>query len=229
MENLKKSLLIFVILLLISMVVLSRVYASPTALSVDPPTIIDETKVAGTTFTININVTDVTDLGGFDFWLNYTTAVLTATEVTLGSFFPPDSMEWKKEINDLVGYVRYWVTIPLGTPPGQGVNGSGTLAIINFTVDSYGGSPLDLYNTLLSDSYGIYMDKEVYDGYFSNKIPGDVDGDGKVDASDLSDLSETYGSKLGDPDWNPDCDFNRNNKVDVFDLFDLSKNYGKSI
>jgi len=38
-----------------------------------------------------------------------------------------------------------------------------------------------------------------------------------------------YGSEFGDPDWNPDCDFNGDNKVDASDLFDLEKNYGKTI
>ena len=57
---------------------------------------------------------------------------------------------------------------------------------------------------------------------------GDVNGDGIVDASDLFDFSKVYGSKFGDPDWNPDCDFNRDNKVDASDLSDLNKNYGKT-
>ena len=59
-------------------------------------------------------------------------------------------------------------------------------------------------------------------------IPGDVNGDGKVDASDLVDLSEAYGFKLVDDNWNYRCDFNLDGKVDALDLFDLSKNYGKT-
>jgi len=57
-------------------------------------------------------------------------------------------------------------------------------------------------------------------------IPGDVDGDGDVDASDLYDLSMAYGSELGDPNWNLDCDFNLDNKVDGSDLFELNRNFG---
>jgi len=165
-----KSLLTLIILLLVSMVVSSPVYASPTTirLYVDPSSIIDTNMVAGTTFTVNINVKDVTDLYGFDFWLNYTTAVLTATNVTVGPFFPSNSKVWKKVINDTLGYVRYMVALPLGTPKGGGLNGSGTLAIINFTVDYLGGTILDLCNTLLGDSYAVYMAHDVYDGYFSN-------------------------------------------------------------
>ena len=57
------------------------------------------------------------------------------------------------------------------------------------------------------------------------RIPGDVNGDGKVNNSDLSDLSKAYGSHPSKPNWNPDCDLNWDSKVDASDLFDLSKNY----
>ncbi len=33
-------------------------------------------------------------------------------------------------------------------------------------------------------------------------IPGDTAGDGAVNASDLSDLNDAYGSEPGDPYWN---------------------------
>ena len=66
--------------------------------------------------------------------------------------------------------------------------------------------------------------------YYSTPRPrGDVNGDGKVDASDLSDLSKAYGSVPGDAHWNANCDINGDGKVDAPDLFDLSKNYGKSV
>jgi len=61
------------------------------------------------------------------------------------------------------------------------------------------------------------------------KISGDVDGDGVVDASDLFALTKAYGSELGDPNWNPDCDFNGDDEVNTADLVDLNKNYGKTI
>jgi len=62
-------------------------------------------------------------------------------------------------------------------------------------------------------------------------ILGDVNSDRTVNAFDLSVFSNAYGSKPGDSDWNPDCNFdgfNGDNKVDAFDLFNLGNNYGKS-
>jgi len=77
----------------------------------------------------------------------------------------------------------------------------------------------------IGDQFEIYYKTS---DIISVPIPGDVNGDGKVDASDLSDLSKAYGSSPGDLNWNPNCDFNKDNKVDASDLFDLSKNYEKT-
>jgi hypothetical protein len=72
-------------------------------------------------------------------------------------------------------------------------------------------------------------DNTFIDGKVNVKIPGDVDGDGVVDACDLFDLGKAYGSELGDFNWNSDCDFNIDNKVDTSDLLDLSENHGETI
>jgi hypothetical protein len=58
-------------------------------------------------------------------------------------------------------------------------------------------------------------------------MTGDVNGDNKIDTSDLQDLSKAYGSKPGDTYWDANCDFKKDNKIEVLDLFDLGKNYGK--
>jgi hypothetical protein len=79
-------------------------------------------------------------------------------------------------------------------------------------------------------------------------IPCDVNGDGTVNASDLSDFAKAYGSQDRDPyagpdpNWNPRCDNNWEGdelfrhveqnqlygKIDVLDLFNLGKNYGQT-
>ncbi len=55
---------------------------------------------------------------------------------------------------------------------------------------------------------------------------GDVKTSDKVDGFDVSLLSDAYGSRSGDPNWNPDADLNRSGKVDGFDASLLSPNYG---
>ena len=57
-------------------------------------------------------------------------------------------------------------------------------------------------------------------------LPGDIDGDGDVDQSDLGILLAAYSSCEGDEYWNPDADLDGNGCVDQSDLGILLANYG---
>lgn len=57
---------------------------------------------------------------------------------------------------------------------------------------------------------------------------GDVNWDGFIDAHDIDLFREAYGSRPGDPNWNPDCDLNRDGKVDLFDVARAGRNFGKT-
>jgi hypothetical protein len=58
-------------------------------------------------------------------------------------------------------------------------------------------------------------------------LGGDVNLDGKVSLSDLVLLAKAYGSKPGNPTWNPACDFQGNGVIGLGDLVILAANYGK--
>jgi len=154
---------------------LSPVYASPTKLSVIFPN--GTTSSIGEyfpteTFTVNITVEDITNLYGFDFTLRYNASLLTAApSVTPGAFFGSEYIIWHEEVKNDVGYV--WYAVSQDTYE-EAVNGSGTLATISFTVDSLGGTILDLWNTKLSDSDGNPIAHEVYDGSFANILKADL-------------------------------------------------------
>jgi len=60
-------------------------------------------------------------------------------------------------------------------------------------------------------------------------VPGDVDGDFKVGLLDLLTVGMAYGSKPGDPKWNPSADIDGNNVVALQDLAILGQNYGESV
>ena len=59
------------------------------------------------------------------------------------------------------------------------------------------------------------------------QLPGDVNGDSKVNLQDLVLLALAYGSKPGDLNWNPYADIDGNGDVDQADLAILTENYGK--
>ena len=56
---------------------------------------------------------------------------------------------------------------------------------------------------------------------------GDVNLDGYVDVVDLLYFVEGFGNYLGDPGYNPACDFNHDGCCDVVDLLDLVFNFGR--
>lgn len=127
--------------------------ASPTTtLFVDPPSITNPALKQGATFSVNVKITDVVNLYGYEFKLQYDTTLLTATEVVVGSFFEPGYEVWKNEINDAAGYT--WLGVTQSPKENTGVSGSGTLAVIAFTVDTPGEFHFSLYDTKLGDTGG---------------------------------------------------------------------------
>jgi hypothetical protein len=58
-------------------------------------------------------------------------------------------------------------------------------------------------------------------------IPGDIDGDFKVNLADLVFLALAYGSVPGHAKWNPNADTDGNGFVDLIDLVTLAVYYGQ--
>jgi len=59
-------------------------------------------------------------------------------------------------------------------------------------------------------------------------IPGDIDGNFKVQLSDLVFLAQAYSSKPHDPNWNPNADIDGNTVVGLSDLVILAQHYGQA-
>lgn len=62
----------------------------------------------------------------------------------------------------------------------------------------------------------------------TGRLPGDVNGDGSVDVIDLLDFIAAFGSVLGDPNYDPACDFNGDGSVDVIDLLIMVGSFGQT-
>jgi hypothetical protein len=57
---------------------------------------------------------------------------------------------------------------------------------------------------------------------------GDVNGDGKVDITDLAMASAAFGSYPGHPRWDPRADVSKDNRIDILDIARVSANFGKT-
>jgi hypothetical protein len=71
------------------------------------------------------------------------------------------------------------------------------------------------------------------DGVLKIRIVGDINGDGKVDIEDVATAAKAFGSKPGNPRWNPDADITGNEYlvpdgvVNIMDIALIAKNFGK--
>lgn len=197
------------------------------------------TAPVGSTFNLNITITDVIDLYGWEFNMTFNATVLNVIDVIEGPFLLDFAYSvgvgtWL--VGPTIDNTNGWVLMgdslfPFPDPP-DGADGSGVLATIVFSVQMKGKSDLHFASTKLNswDSVSgllVAIPHTAKDGFFQEPL-GDVDGDGDVDTSDLSVMSNAYGSRNSIPNWNPNCDFNKDNKVDISDLFNIGKNYGKS-
>ncbi len=79
------------------------------------------------------------------------------------------------------------------------------------------------YNTLVNDGLVDQPENLILIG---SGIPGDLDGDGDVDLSDLAEFLGSYGSCTGEPGYNPAADLDGNGCIDLSDLAELLSHYG---
>lgn len=176
----KKSLLsMFLVLSVLCSIALINTGRAPpaaTKLVVEPATSVVN---YGDTFTININIIDVSDLYGWGGKLTWHAPLLECLSVTEGPFLT----DWGTRVTfpvhsfnngDMPGssYVLFGSTSMGGVP---GVSGSGTLATVTFQVEGTGECVLDLFETSLQGIDIIAIPPVLYsiehsseDGYFES-------------------------------------------------------------
>jgi parallel beta-helix repeat protein len=71
-------------------------------------------------------------------------------------------------------------------------------------------------------------DNTLTDGLVYVGVPGDVDGNHKVEIKDILIVAKAYGTNPQSPNWNPNADVNCDDKVDIKDILITAKNYGKT-
>jgi hypothetical protein len=62
---------------------------------------------------------------------------------------------------------------------------------------------------------------------FKVVLIGDINGDKVVDIFDAILMSTSFGSKNGDPNWNPNADLDNSGEIDIFDAIILSSHFGE--
>ena len=152
-----------VLLLIVSFLIcMNTVSAEPTKLYVDPSSIEDLNLGVDDTFSVDINIDDVTDMAGWQFKINFNPDILSVSNIEKGPF--PSGCSFVnptiKNGNALAGC--YFV--------GDSESGSGTLATITFQILGIGESNLD-FNLDETFLLKLNVEKISYqkdDGYFRN-------------------------------------------------------------
>jgi hypothetical protein len=74
------------------------------------------------------------------------------------------------------------------------------------------------------------------DGKVNVRLVGDINGDGKVDITDVAKVTAAFGSwgpnylypgSPPSPRWNPACDINRDDRIDILDVARVTASFGK--
>jgi len=149
----------------------NRLPTLPATLYVDPPRIVDSTKVPYQNLTVNVTITDATDLYQWRLALYYKNDILNATDVTEGPFLQSNGTtsfqaEIQNDFNSTHGCMNANATL-LGA---TGVTGNGTLAIITFQVTGLGNTTIGLSQTELYDSAHEPLSHSTANGYFNNVL-----------------------------------------------------------
>jgi len=150
-------------------------------LAVEPST---NTGSVGGSFTVDINVYDVTNLVSWNVLMTFDADVISVTGLTRGHFLelpPPVWTMWQLKdmtgqpygvINNTMGYIIIGDTFmpPL---PTVGVSGTGTLFSITFDIIAEGVSPIHFEESSLSKIISgtkVAIDHEANDGSFDNRV-----------------------------------------------------------
>jgi len=119
------------------------IFVSPSSASV----------AVGDTFSVDVNVSDVDDLFGFQFDFNFDRSLFTLLGVTEGSFLSQGvsgSTDFFAGTDNGTGTIEFTLGFLLGAVPG--VSGSGTLATLGFTATGPGSAAFSLSGLILQDS-----------------------------------------------------------------------------
>ena len=102
-----------------------------------------------------------------------------------------------------------------------------------FTWDTTGLQPCTNY-TIKAEATQVPYEQDIInnvyiDGYVKIKMIGDVNGDGIIDIYDITAAAGVYGSKEGDPNWNPEADVAPQwGIIDIYDMVTIASRYGQT-
>ncbi len=178
-------------------------------------------------FSVAIDIANVTDMAGFQLGVVFDPAILEASKMEEGSFLSDSGGTYWLEPN--INNTKGTITGVMGAKTGKGgVDGGGTLATIVFKAIGTGETSIELCNISLSDSNGRLIPVTAVDGKVTvtELPPWDVNGDRRVDVLDFVLVGQRFGEEITEP-VTPNPDVNGDGKVDVCDFILVGRHFGE--
>jgi len=109
----------------------------------------------------------------------------------------------------------------------------GEAIILNYTWDT---TPVPLGTYILTAEATLEGDVDPTDNTYPplgtiitviETIEGDLNGDFTIDIYDIVLVATSFGSRQGDPNWNPNADLVEDNTIDIYDVVIVAQNFGE--
>ncbi|MBP9038672.1 MAG: S8 family serine peptidase, partial [Candidatus Syntrophosphaera sp.] len=184
-------------------------------------------------FNFDIYLPKAEEVRGITFSLQYSADKLTLKRVLEGYSLNSDGskVEISADIDDSKGLAN--ITALRDFEKGVNSDKAKMLSIVFKSIES-GTLKFKLNSCyILLENNGKVKAQPIYPKVKVNKngdfLLSDLNNDKIVDQYDLIEFSKAYGSKLGDGEFNDNCDFNQDQSIDILDLITLSNEFGKTI
>ncbi|MDE0398448.1 MAG: leucine-rich repeat domain-containing protein [Candidatus Poribacteria bacterium] len=184
-----------------------------------------------TQFVIHLKAANMEDLAGWQTDILFDPAILKANSITEGNFLKHGNVQTyfrSGTIDNTTGRI----TGISATRFTSGVEGSGTLLAINFTLKNARDTRIQLRNLKAGDSNGqpIHTTSPIFRIRLKTETPTtipawDVNEDGKVDITDLVSVAAALGSNSPE---NPRLDVNADGTVNIQDLILVATHLGET-
>jgi len=194
----------------------------------------------GSTFTVHVNVSGVTDLFSWQINLTWNKAILNLSRISTGEFLLRTVSESKtaayqlghviNRTDNAEGYTGMGESILGGVP---GISGDGRLVSIEFLIVGYGSSNLTIslagnLSTTLLNSNGDSLTFTATNSYFRNALSGDANLDKTVNVFDILAVKSRWGTTPASPNWIREYDVNNDDAINVFDILTVKANWGRT-
>lgn len=175
---------------------------------------------AGAPVTIGIELSNVTNLGSFQFTLGYNPALVEVQAVTLGDFLGSTGrtvFPTGPTISNTAGTVVY-AAASLGTGI-PGPSGKGTLALVRLVPHGSGAAVLHLSTVNATDVLGSSFNVASQDGTLNiTSCLGDFNGNGVIDIVDVQRVAYRWNTNPGDSLYDPLYDLDGNGHINIVDV-----------